>query len=80
MKKGYTPKTLTKRGTLLFPDDEVFDIHVVVGINGTAQHDVCVHYFNIFTITVSEQPMPNGLCYKHSRSEKPNVMVPGTYR
>ena len=39
------PKTLSNRGTLLF--GEVFVIHVVVGINPTAQHDVCastVHY------------------------------------
>ena len=42
-KKRYTPhhKTLTKRGTLLFVDREVFDVHVVVGINPTAQQDVC---------------------------------------
>ena len=42
-KKVYTPpkKTLTKRGTLLFVDREVFVAHVVVGINPTAQQDVC---------------------------------------
>ena len=48
-KMGYTlPKTLTERGTLLFVDREVFDVHVVVGINPTAQLDVCastVHFF-----------------------------------
>ena len=47
-KRGTPPKTLTKRGTLLFVDREVFDVHVVVvGINPTAQQDVCastVHY------------------------------------
>ena len=47
-KKGYTPpKTLTKKGTLLLVDREVFDVHVVAGINPTAQQDVCasmVHY------------------------------------
>ena len=40
-KKGTSSKTLTKRGTLLFAGGECFDIHVVVGINPTAQHGVC---------------------------------------
>ena len=38
---------MTKRGALLFVDREVFDVHVVVGINPMAQQDVCasmVHY------------------------------------
>ena len=35
------PKTLTERRKLLFVDREVFDVHVVVGINPTAQQDVC---------------------------------------
>ena len=62
---GYTPpkKTLTKRGTLLSVDREVFDVHVVVGINPTAQEDVCastVHFIYILTITaVSEQQKSN---------------------
>ena len=47
-KKGVHPQNvLTKRGTLLFVDREVFNVHVVVGINPTAQQDVCastVHY------------------------------------
>ena len=40
-KKGTPPQKMTKRGTLLFVDREVFDVHVVVGINPTAQQDVC---------------------------------------
>ena len=48
MTKGvHPPKTLTKRGKLHFVDRQVFDVHVVVGINPTAQQDVCastVHY------------------------------------
>ena len=58
-KRGTPPQTLTKRGTLLFASGEVFDIHVVVGINPTAQHDVCASTYtilHIFSITVSEQP------------------------
>ena len=50
-KKGCTPppkkSRLTKRGTLLLVDRELYDVHVVVGINPTAQQDVCpstVHY------------------------------------
>ena len=40
-KRGTPPMTLTKKGTLLFTAFEIFDIHVVVGISPTAQHDVC---------------------------------------
>ena len=40
-KRGTPPQTWAKRGTLLFIDREVFDVHVVVGINPTAQQDVC---------------------------------------
>ena len=38
---GTPPKGLTKWGTLVFVDREVFDVHVVVGISPTAQQDVC---------------------------------------
>ena len=63
-RKGYThppKKTLTKRGTLLFADGEDFDVHVVVGINPTAQHDICdstVQYSlcSYTRITASEKP------------------------
>ena len=58
-KRGTPPKTLTKRGALLFVDREVFDVHIVVGINPTAQQDVWVLRYtilHIFTITVSGQP------------------------
>ena len=40
-KGGTPPKTMTKRGTRIFVDGEVFDVHVVVGITPTAQRDVC---------------------------------------
>ena len=40
-RRGTPPKTLTKRGTRIFVDGEVFDVHVVVGITPTAQRDVC---------------------------------------
>ena len=41
-KRGTPPqKTLKKWGTLLFVDREVVDVHVVVGINPTAQQDIC---------------------------------------
>ena len=56
---GYTlPKTLTERGTLLFVDREVFDVHVVVGINPTAQLDVCastVHFFFFLNLNFTFQ-------------------------
>ena len=61
-KRGTPPpkkKTLTKRRTLFFVDREVSDVRVVVGINPTAQQDMCastVHFIYMFTITVSEQP------------------------
>ena len=44
---GTPRRNVGKRGTLLFVDREAFDVHVVVGINSTAQQDVfasTVHY------------------------------------
>ena len=46
-KKRYTPPNVDKKGKLFCVDREVFDVHVVVGINPTARQDVCastVHY------------------------------------
>ena len=70
-KRGTPPppkKTLTKKGTLLFVDREVFNVHVVVGINPTAQHDVCastVHYSSYIHLSLSQNTQtPNGLWYK----------------
>ena len=50
-KRGTPLKTLTKRGALLFVDREVFNVHVVVAINSTAQQDVCastVHFYSSY--------------------------------
>ena len=48
------PRTLTKRGTLLFVDLDVFGVHVVVGIDPTAQQVYALPRYtilHIFTIT-----------------------------
>ena len=65
-KRGTPPpkkKTLTKRGTLLFVDREVFDVHVVVGINPTAQQDVCastVHFSSCIHHHYQNSQCPTG--------------------
>ena len=58
-KRGPDQKTLTKRRTLLFVDREVFDIHVVVGIDPRPGRMSAFPWYttiHMFTITVSEQP------------------------
>ena len=66
---------MTKRGTLRFAASEVFEIHVVVGINLTAQHDLCAstvhHSSHIHHHHLSpNSPTPDGLWYKHSPLRK----------
>ena len=77
-KKGVHPQNfLTKRGTLLFVDREVFDVHVVVGINPTAQQDVCastvhyVPYIHHHSIRIAKRPPACGTSTLHSK--KPDV-------
>ena len=78
-KRVYPPKTLTKRGTLLFVDREVFYVHVVVGINSMAQQDVCastVHYSSYIhhhCIRTAKRPTAGGT--STLLSGKPNVYV-----
>ena len=79
-KRGTPPpkkKTLTKRGTLLFVDREVFDVHVVVGINPTAQQDVCastVHYSSyIHHHCIRTAKCPTACGTSTLLSKKPNV-------
>ena len=76
--KGVHPqKPSTKRGTLIFAGGEVFDIHVAVGINLTAQHDVCaptVHYSPYMhhdCLLTAQRPTPCGASTLFS--ETPNV-------
>ena len=63
----YTPrKRLTKRGTPRFVVREIFDVHVVAGINPTAQQDVCasaVHfssYIHHHRIITAKRPTAYG--------------------
>ena len=67
MTKGvHAPKTLKKRGTLLFVDREVLDVHVVDCINSTVQQDVCastVHYpsyIHYYCIRTAKRPTACG--------------------
>ena len=88
-KKGVPPppqkkkKNIDKRGKLIFTDGGVFDIHVVVGINQTAHHNVCtstVHYSSYIhhhCLRAAQSPTHCGT--KTILFEKEKVMVPGTY-
>ena len=74
-KRGTPPQKVDKRGTLFFVDREVFDVHVVVGINPTAQHDVfaaTVYYSSYSPPLYQNSQMPNGLYKSTILSEKPN--------
>ena len=72
------PQNFDKRGPLLFVDREVFNVHVIVGINPTAQQDVCastVHYssYNIFTITIRTAKRPTACGTSTLLSKKLNI-------
>ena len=72
------PKTLTKRGTLLLVDREVFDVHVVVGINSTAKQDVCastVHYYLYIHHCIRTAKHPTVCGAITLLSKKPNVRM-----
>ena len=72
------PQNFDKRGPLLFVDREVFNVHVIVGINPTAQQDVCastVHYSSYihhhYCIRTAKCPTACGT--STLLSKKPNV-------
>ena len=71
------PERLTKRGTLLLIDREVVDVHVVVGINPTAQQHVCastVHYSShIHHHCIRTAKRPTACGTSTLLSKKPNV-------
>ena len=73
----HPPKSMTKRGALLFVDREVFDVHVVVGINPMAQQDVCasmVHYSShIHHQCIRTAKRPTACGTSTLLSKKPNV-------
>ena len=78
-KRGTPPKTLTKRGTRIFVDGEIFDVHVVIGIIPTAQQDVCaptVHYSSYIHYFLRTAERPTACDTSTLLSKKPNVMVP----
>ena len=80
-KRGPDQKTLTKRRTLLFVDREVFDIHVVVGIDPRPSRMYAPSRYttiHIFTITVSaKRPMVCGTSTLFSKKE--NIRTGVTY-